>query len=920
MGKRVFELAKEINMPSKKLLQKIRSFGISVESNFNVLTEEDIVLIKERLLEPKARVVERRKTTSTGEVRQRRIISVRRSKQNKLLEKTEEEKAASKEGSEIPNKVSDNKTYRKKLRKTKEIEAPDFKIETNQNEITVEKEEHPVLSKENEMSLSIQEEKTENVIPDVVKVEKKIEISQEDKKPTEKIEEPLKKETYDLKTDKGFEKKSGVDEKEFKKSEEKSKYASEKEKTVKEKHAYKNEKTVEKVIKSENDQQERSHKDKRKNLENDFDKIDKEERKIKKERFVDDKKTVHKYKKAVFGKEEGDDDYVPTRRKRDRKQKNKAKQIVEKKKHTFNPRKKMIKIGDSITVGELAGLIGIKVPDIIKKLMALGTMATINQSIQGETAALVASEFNIEIETDTYDIEDEVKEEEEVDEASCEPRSPIVTIMGHVDHGKTSLLDKIRITHVTEGEAGGITQHIGAYNVKTSVGKIAFLDTPGHEAFTAMRARGANVTDIVILVVAADDGVQPQTIEAIHHAQAANVPIIVAINKVDRPDANPTRIQQQLLEHNLVSEDFGGETIFVNVSAKSGEGIDNLLEMVQLQAELLELKAPTSGNARGVIIESQISKGKGPVGTVLVKKGTLKVGDYYVVGDTYGRVRAMLDEKSNPLKTAGPAVPVEILGFNKVPQIGEEFIVLEEEKTARQIAASRSEKAKEESAKNQRKLHLENLFDRINEEEQVELNLLIKTDVQGSIEALNSALGMLGNDQISVHFIHTGTGEITETDVMLASASDAIIIGFNVKPDNKAKEAIAHEGVDVRLYQVIYDAIEDVKKALEGLLRPTIKEEIIGHCEIRQIYNPSKGIQILGSYVTDGCLVRNALVRVYRGEEVVGNGSIQSLRRFKDDVKEVKHNYECGVGLDISSVEEGDTIEAYVQVEESGKL
>ncbi|MBF0238543.1 MAG: translation initiation factor IF-2, partial [SAR324 cluster bacterium] len=588
-------------------------------------------------------------------------------------------------------------------------------------------------------------------------------------------------------------------------------------------------------------------------------------------------------------------------------------------KHVFNPRKKNVKVGNNIVVSEFAGIIGIKVQEIIKKLFLMGIPATINQSIPGETAALIATEFNIDVEVETFNLEDALEDPSQENLVEC-PRAPIVTVMGHVDHGKTSLLDKIRSSRVTLGEAGGITQHIGAYHVATEVGNITFLDTPGHEAFTAMRARGANVTDIVILVVAADDGVQPQTIEAIHHAQAAEVPIIVAVNKIDRPQANPARIRQELLEHGLIAEELGGETIFVHVSAKSGEGMDHLLEMIQIQAEVLELKAPIDGDARGIIVESKVSKGRGPVGTVLVTSGTLKVGDYFVVGQTFGRIRAMFNDQGKSLKNAVPAIPVEIVGFNEVPEIGEKFFVLADEKRTRQIAEERAKKTKESVAVQQQKMHLDTLFSKIGADAHVELKILIKADVQGSSEALQSSLKQLGNEHVSVRFIHSAVGSITETDVVLAAASDAIIIGFNVRPDSKAREVIAREGVDVRLYSIIYDAIDEIKAALEGLLKPIIREEVIGHCVVRKVYTLAKQNIILGCYVTDGKVIRGAHARLIRNNIILHDGAINSLRRFKDEVKEVLNNYECGMTFSYEDVKEEDTFEIYQKVEEAAKL
>jgi len=588
-------------------------------------------------------------------------------------------------------------------------------------------------------------------------------------------------------------------------------------------------------------------------------------------------------------------------------------------KHVFNPRKKNIRIGNHVVVAELAGLIGIKVPEILKKLMGLGIMATINQTITGETAELIAADFDVTVEVETFELTD-LLQENEPDAADLEVRAPIVTIMGHVDHGKTSLLDKIRETRIATGEAGGITQHIGAYHLKAGGNRVTFLDTPGHEAFTSMRARGANITDIVVLVVAADDKVQPQTIEAIQHARAADVPIIVAVNKIDRPESDPMRIQQELLSHELIPEDLGGSTIFVKVSAKTGEGIDELLEMIHLQSEILELKATPKGLARGTIIESRVRKGQGPVGTVLVQRGTLKIGDYFVMGSIHGRIRAMFDESGSAMEEAGPSIPVEISGLSNVPEVGEIFVILEDEKKARQIAEEREHKLRAETIMADQKTSLDNLFSKIEEGQANELRLILKGDVQGSVEALKSSLEQIGDERISPRFLLCSVGNVTETDITLASASDAIIVGFNVKMDAKAKEIRAVEGVDVRLYDVIYNALDDVKAAMEGLLEPEIREEILGHLEVRQVFSAGKNGIVVGGLVTDGKLFRNAMIRVLRKEESIFEGSIISLKRFKDDVQEVAQNYECGMVLDFTEIEDGDIVEAYEQIEESARL
>jgi len=588
-------------------------------------------------------------------------------------------------------------------------------------------------------------------------------------------------------------------------------------------------------------------------------------------------------------------------------------------KHVFNPRRRTIKIGNSVTVGELASLIGIRVPDILKKLMDLGMMATITQSIPGETATLIAAEFDVEVESETFELEDAVQEEA-ISGGDLELRSPIVTIMGHVDHGKTSLLDYIRATKVAEGEAGGITQHIGAYHVESESYKITFLDTPGHQAFSEMRARGAQATDLVVLVVAADDKVQPQTIEAINHAKAAGVPIIVAVNKVDRPEASPDRIRQELLEHELVAEEFGGDTIMVNVSALKGDGVDQLLEMIQLQAEVLELTSTPKGLARGVIIESRITRGQGAVASVLVQRGTLKVGDAFVVGTTHGRVRAMYDDVGQSLHEAGPTIPVELTGLSEVPAVGEQFVVLEDEKTARQIAEQRGLQFREDQIAQKQRTNLQNFFENIKDEEEKELPLLLKADVQGSVEAIKSSLEQLSTEAISVQIIHSAVGNITESDVTLAAASDAIIIGFNVQTDTKAKELQAREGTDIRNYNVIYEVFDDVRAAMEGLLPPEITEEILGHCEVREVFATAKTGTVFGCYVRDGRILRNSLARILRNDQTVFTGSVLSLKRFKDDVREVAHNYECGVVMDFPEVQAGDLLEVYQHVEIAATL
>ena len=579
---------------------------------------------------------------------------------------------------------------------------------------------------------------------------------------------------------------------------------------------------------------------------------------------------------------------------------------------------KVITLPDSITIGDLAAKMKMKASDIIKKLFLTGKIVTVNQEISYEDAENIAMDYEIlcEHEVKVNVIEELLKEDEE-DEGNLTERPPVVCVMGHVDHGKTSLLDAIRETHVTSKEAGGITQAIGAYTVDVKGKSITFLDTPGHEAFTAMRMRGANSTDIAILVVAADDGVMPQTVEAINHAKAAGVEIIVAVNKIDKPSANIDRVKQELSEYELISEDWGGSTVFAPVSAKTGEGLDNLLDMILLTADVLELKANPNRKARGVVIEAKLDKGRGPVATILVQKGTLHVGDFVSAGAAHGKVRAMINDKGENVKICGPSTPVEILGLNSVPEAGEVFLAHESDKEAKSYADTyTAENKKQKLAETQGRMSLEDLFSKIKEENLKELDIIIKADVQGSVEALKESLLKLSGDEVVVKVIHGGVGAINESDVNLAGASNAIIIGFNVKPDTQAAEKAEQENVDVRCYDVIYKAIEDIERAMKGLLDPVFEEKIIGHAEIRQIFKASAIGNIAGSYVLDGIMQRGCKVRITRDGEQVYEGVLSSLKRFKDDAKEVKEGFECGLVFDgFDSIQELDRVEAYVMVE-----
>lgn len=579
---------------------------------------------------------------------------------------------------------------------------------------------------------------------------------------------------------------------------------------------------------------------------------------------------------------------------------------------------------ETITVKDLSEKIGKPASEIIKKLFLLGMPTTINQEIDFDTCELVASDFGIELELKVAKTFEEVLTDsassETDSEESLEPRPPVVTIMGHVDHGKTSLLDAIRNSSVTEGEAGGITQHIGAYTVCCNGKQITFIDTPGHEAFTSMRARGAQVTDIVILVVAADDGIMPQTVEAINHAKAAGVPIIVAINKMDKPDANPDRVKQQLTEYELVSEEWGGQTIIVPVSAKKQQGLDTLLEMVLLQADVLELKANPKRLAKGTIIEAKLDKGRGPLATVLVQNGTLRRGDTIVAGTAYGKVRAMTDDKGNAVNEAGPSTPVEVLGFSEVPDAGDILNVAEADKLSRQVVEERRDKIKAAQLKSKSKVSLDDLFTQMAADELKDLNIIVKADVQGSVEAVKQALEKLSNEEVRVRCIHGGVGAITGTDIMFASASNAIVIGFNVRPDSGARTMAEKENVDVRLYRVIYNAIDDVKAAMQGMFKPVFKETELGRATVRETFKVTGVGTIAGAYVNEGKITRSAQVRVVRDSVVIHEGKISSLKRFKDDAKEVLTSFECGIGIEgFNDLQEGDVIEAFI-VEEVKRI
>ena len=651
----------------------------------------------------------------------------------------------------------------------------------------------------------------------------------------------------------------------------------------------------------------------------DKDAADKKKRKKGKKETGDGKETRWAKKKISFkGKEvvEGADLYAGGGRGRKMKKGAKGKQQQPQKTQITTPKaiKRRIKIDDTIVLSDLAKRMGIKANDIIMKLMAQGMMVTVNQTLDFETASLVAAEFAYGVDRAAFEEESVLKAsgDRTDDPGKLESRPPVVTIMGHVDHGKTSLLDVIRKTRITDSEAGGITQHIGAYNVETSSGQIVFLDTPGHEAFTAMRARGAMVTDIVVLVVAADDGVMPQTIEAINHARAAEVPIIVAVNKIDKNNAEPERVLRELAEQGLVPEAWGGDTIVVNVSAKQQIGIDDLMEMILLQSEVLELKANPDRYAVGYVVEAKLDAGRGPVATVLIQEGTIHSGDPVVCGVHHGKVRAMLNDLGVQVESAGPSIPVEILGLSGVPNAGDELVGLEDDKSAKQVSDHRIQKQRSKELAKTSRLSLDKLFEQMRDGEVKELNLIIKADVHGSIEALRDSLTKLSNDEVAINVIHAATGTITESDISLAAVSNAIIIGFNVRPTAKVQGLATEEHVDIRYYNVIYNTIKDIQDAIVGMMESTYEERTLGRVEVREVFQVPKVGAIAGSYVTDGKIQRNALVRLLRDGIVVYEGKVGSLRRFKDDVKEVQSGYECGIGVDnYNDIKVGDILECY---------
>ena len=850
---RVYELAKELNMESKILVEKLKAGGLGIKNYMSTLDEESAKKAKDIIHGVTSEVIEEKRIKPTVIRRRKKVVKV-------------------------------------------EAEKEEIKKE--------EKIEEPVVKKVKEPESEMVEVKTPEVVDetvpetDVKGAPEETKPLVEKKKPKEKVKR-IRKKTKDQPAkiikmpEEGPLKGVLAKEKKEKKEEVISKKADVETSPVEEKIV---------DVSPEEDQEQVSQK--------------KRDKKRAEKKELDSSPSIRHRKLEVFERADLYEDRKP--RLKDRKAK-KSKETVKRRRQTeiTVPKaiKRRLKVQKEVTVAELARAMGIKAVELLKKLMGLGVAVSINKTIDFETASLVADEFGYELELDSFEMEriiDAVKDEPK----DLKPRPPVVTIMGHVDHGKTSLLDYIRQSNIIGGESGGITQHIGAYYVEKKGGDIVFLDTPGHEAFTAMRARGAKVTDIIVLVVAADDGVMPQTKEAINHARAANIPIIVAINKIDKPEANPEKVIRELADIGLAPEEWGGETIFGRISAKTGEGIDELLELILLQAEMLELKANPNKAAKGIIIEAKLDKSKGSVATVLIKEGNLKQGNYFICGDNYGRVRAMLNNRGKKMVSAGPSVPVEIYGISGVPMAGDEFIVVKDEKSARQVVAYRQMQMREKERAKSGIVSLADLYEKIKEGKIKELNIVLKADVQGSLEALSDSLIKLSTEDVKLKMIHSSTGAITESDIMLASASGAIVIGFRVRANPRVTQIAEKENVDVRYYDVIYNLIEDIRKAMAGLLEPVYRENIIGRADIKEIFNVPKVGTVAGCYVTDGHIERNAKVRLLRDEVVVFDGKMASLKRFKGDVKEVQSGYECGIGLeDFQDIKPGDVFEVY-QMEE----
>jgi translation initiation factor IF-2 len=914
-NKRVFEIAKELNMTNKEVIDKLNDLGYSVSTHTNSLSPEEVDAFKSKLLKKPSKAVEETRIQPTV-IRRRKKTPAEGQPEESFHDARSDEK----EAESLPDTV----------------DATDVIAESPVSETPVEKEVSRIEQQE--------EEEPEQMIEAVAEQESavEVEIQPETETPSDALESP----EAETQTPSAAVPEMPEAETTAESALDRQRSLVKKRKDRKDMPAKiikmaprppitpepviatkapstegRKETPVRAVEKSEAGQPQIPHQKAESEQEAEARKAlakDKKKKGIKKTAEETEEELKSLKKKSSFRKKavvEADDLYAADLRSRKHRKGEKGKKAPKGlKPQITTPKaiKRRIKIDDTIILSELAKRMGIKANEIIRKLMMNGVMATVNQVIDFETAAVVASEFEYEVERAAFEEDTVLKTS--IDEPGTRLlRPPVVTVMGHVDHGKTSLLDAIRKTNVTDSEAGGITQHIGAYNVQTEKGRVVFLDTPGHEAFTAMRSRGASITDIVILVVAADDGVMPQTIEAINHSKAANVPIIVAINKIDKPNADPDRVQRGLVDAGLTPEDWGGDTIFMKISAKKGEGIDELLEMILLQAELLELKANPDKLASGHVVEAKLDAGRGPVATVLVQDGTLRTGDSVVCGMHYGRIRALLNDRAQQVESAGPSMPVEIVGINGVPNAGDEFVAVADEKTAKQVSQYRIQKQRAKELARTNRLNLDNLFQHMQDGKIKDLNLVIKADVNGSIEALKDSLDKLSNQEVKINVVHSATGAITESDVSLAAVSEAIIIGFNVRPNTKVQNMAVDENVSIRYYNIIYNVIQDIQNAIVGLMASTFEEKVIGTAEVRDLFHVPKIGTIAGSYVLDGRIARGQKVRLIRDGVVLYDGRINSLRRFKDDMKEVQTGFECGIGIEnYNDIKIGDIIECYV--------
>jgi len=899
--RRVYELAKELGIDSKELISRLEKFGIAVKSHSSTLEDADVEKIQKELLsgEPHEMVEQRLKSTI---IRRRAVRPVA---EEIIAEPVEAEIPITTEEKKIDSAVP--KEAKKEKAVPKEVQTPVTAPAEKAPKKTVPEEAiPPKAAKPEEPAVKDITVESQTKPADAVE-----EISKKPKKKIELVEKkPAPPSAIPPATLKAREAPQREDKKEAVSAQAPKEAAPEIKKEPAQKPALKivkeiiPAKAVEKPAKWEPEKAKIKGK-------KPVEVVMEELPSARKKAFI---------KKLVDKKDRREDS---DREERATKWKDGKRQVAAKMKKTVitTPKaiKRRIKVGEVITVGELAKKMGVKASEVINKLIGLGLMVTINQSIESDVATLIAGEFGYQVDSVGTEYDESLQKVESLSE-NLTTRAPVVTIMGHVDHGKTSLLDAIRQTNVIAGEVGGITQAIGAYHVRIKDRDIVFLDTPGHEAFTAMRARGADVTDIVVLVVAADDGVKDQTIEAINHARVAGVPIIVAVNKIDKPGADSGKIKQVLSDYNLVSEQWGGDTIYCEVSAKKKQGIEELLEMILLQADVMDLRADPNRPARGVIIEAKLDRGRGPVATVLIEEGTLREGDAFVSKTEFGKVRALINDQGERVEEGGPSMPVEVIGFSRVPQVGAEFICVEDEKKARSIGEYWIRKERERELSKSSKITLEQLYQKIKEGVK-ELNVIIKGDVQGSIEAMTDALNKLSTADIKLKIIHSSTGAITETDVMLASASNAIIIGFNVRPDSRVTDIAEQEGVEIKLYEVIYDVIADVKAAMEGLLEPIYKETVIGRAEVKELFKVPKLGTIAGSYVTGGKIARNANLKLVREGVQIYDGKLLSLRRFKDDAKEVMEGFECGIGIEgFNDIRVGDIIEAYINEQIERKL